>query len=57
MFDSLIFAAFLVVAGYVARLLVRPHDKDRCQCCGYNLSGHARPATCPECGVTEAGPR
>lgn len=57
MVDSLIFATFLVVVGYVARLLVRPRGKDCCPHCGYNLSGHTRPATCPECGVAEAGPR
>lgn len=57
MVDSLIFAALMIVAGYMARLFVRPRGKDRCQRCGYNLSGHARPATCPECGIAEAGPR
>lgn len=54
MLDSLVFALFLIIVGYVARLIVRPPDKNLCPHCGYNLSGHARPAICPECGISEA---
>ncbi|GEM_PF-3977071 len=54
MWDALVFSMILIVVGYVARLTVRSPDRDLCPNCGYNLSGHARPAICPECGIPEA---